>query len=351
MINHSVSFPHFLKVYDNALQDLGCILFKAGYKKVVIYFGNDLIDLFGNTVMTSLRKAEVEVLSYKEMDIIDMQKLMEFAFTIPADTQAIIGIGGGKVIDAAKYICFLKELPFISIPTSTSSDGFASSSASLLLHGRRNSVPAVMASGIVVDTQVIRTAPERFIYSGIGDMISKITALYDWLYEEKCGYTKIDDFAMMTAKKAVNSFVRTPYDSIKDTVFLKELVDSLAMSGIANEIASNSAPVSGSEHLISHALDKILDSPQLHGIQVGIATYIMSKVQNHRYLRVENVLKQTGFFDYVKTLNMRKDDFANAIDMAPAIKPNRHTYLHEAKYREAAKQLLYEDELLNKLLI
>ena len=34
-----------------------------------------------------------------------------------------------------------------------------------------------------------------------------------------------------------------------------ELLDSLAMSGIANEIAGSSAPTSGSEHLISHALD------------------------------------------------------------------------------------------------
>lgn len=47
----------------------------------------------------------------------------------------------------------------------------------------------------------------------------------------------MNDFAVMIAKKAVNSFVRTPYETIKDELFLKELVDSLAMSGIANEIA------------------------------------------------------------------------------------------------------------------
>lgn len=350
-MNHSISIPLFLKVYDNALEDLGSILAKTGYQKVVIYFGNDLIDLFGNTVMKSLKDANIQVLSYKELDVIDVQEIVEMAFTLPSNTQAIIGIGGGKVIDAAKYMCFLKKLPFVSIPTSTSSDGFASSSASLLLNGKRTSVPAKMASGIMVDTQVIRTAPEKFIYSGIGDMISKITSLYDWLYEEKCGYTQIDDFAMMTAKKAVNSFVRTPYSSIKDQVFLKELVDSLAMSGISNEIAGNSSPVSGSEHLISHALDKILDVPQLHGIQVGIATYIMSKVQDHRYIRVDTVLEQTGFYDYVKTLKMEKAVFAEAIDMAPEIKPNRHTYLHEEKYREAAKALLYSDKRLNEILV
>ena len=192
--------------------------------------------------------------------------------------------------------------------------------------------------------------PEKFIYSGIGDMISKITALYDWIFEEKAGCGEVNDFAVMIAKKAVNSFVRTPYESIKDELFLKELLDSLAMSGIANEIAGSSAPTSGSEHLISHALDKILEVPQLHGIQVGIATYIMAKVQDHRYIRVSTVLQDTGFWDYVATLHMKRSDFLKAIDMAPSIKPHRHTYLHEEKYREAAKKLVLEDEVLSRVL-
>lgn len=85
------------------------------------------------------------------------------------------------------------ESSFISVPTSSSSDGFSSASASLLVQGKRTSVPARLAYGIIVDTQVIRTAPEKFIYSGIGDMISKITALYDWIFEEKAGCGEVND--------------------------------------------------------------------------------------------------------------------------------------------------------------
>jgi glycerol-1-phosphate dehydrogenase [NAD(P)+] len=145
--------------------------------------------------------------------------------------------------------------------------------------------------------------------------------------------------------------VRTPYQSIKDEVFLKELLDSLSMSGIANEIAGSSAPTSGSEHLISHALDKMLENPQLHGIQVGIATYIMAIVQNHRYVRINTVLSETGFWDYVATLGMKKEDFIKAIDLAPSIKPHRHTYLHEEKYRDMAKKVITEDDVLNRILV
>ena len=348
--NH-IAIPALLKIGPGALGELGTYLKDLRLEKVVILFGNGLIEMFGMDVMKSLAEMGIDVLEYQELDTVRLEDLTSLAFSMPAKTQAVIGIGGGKVIDAAKYCGFLRNLAFISIPTSASSDGFSSASASLLVEGRRKSVPARLAYGIVVDTQIIKSAPKKFIYSGSGDMVSKITALYDWKFEEEHGYGKVNDFATMIAKKAVNSFVRTPFESIEEDLFIKELLDSLAMSGIANEIAGSSAPTSGSEHLISHALDKMLEQPQLHGIQVGIATYLMSVVQDHRYKRVNTIFTQTGFWDFVKTLGMRRVDFEQAIDLAPSIKPFRHTYLHEQEYRDRAKEVLATDEKLKEILV
>lgn len=351
MGNNHIAIPALLKIGPGALGELGTNLKDLQLEKVVILFGNGLIEMFGMDVMKSLAEMGIDVLEYQELDTVRLEDLTSLAFSMPAKTQAVIGIGGGKVIDAAKYCGFLRNLAFISIPTSASSDGFSSASASLLVEGRRKSVPARLAYGIVVDTQIIKSAPKKFIYSGIGDMVSKITALYDWKFEEEHGYGKVNDFATMIAKKAVNSFVRTPFESIEEDLFIKELLDSLAMSGIANEIAGSSAPTSGSEHLISHALDKMLEQPQLHGIQVGIATYLMSVVQDHRYKRVNTIFTQTGFWDFVKTLGMRRVDFEQAIDLAPSIKPFRHTYLHEQEYRDRAKEVLATDEKLKEILV
>ena len=347
--NDYIAIPALMKIENGALSRIGEYMKESGIKKVVIFFGNGLIEMFGNTVMESLGNADIEILEYQELDSVRLEDITTLAFSLPNKTQAIIGIGGGKVIDSAKYTGFLRKLPFISVPTSASSDGFSSASASLLIDGRRSSVPARMAYGIIVDIGVIKSAPEHFLYSGVGDMVSKITALYDWQYEEDQGYTEVNDFAMMIAKKSVNSFVRTPFESIKDELFLKELLDSLAMSGIANEIAGNSSPTSGSEHLISHALDKILERPQLHGIQVGIATYLMSLVHDHRYKRVHTIFTDTGFFDYVEALELNVKDYEKAIDLAPSIKPFRHTFLHEEKYRKKAKELLHSDDTLKKI--
>ena len=199
-IGKEMAIPSILKIGNGALGKIGGYLKAENLDQVVLFFGNGLIDMFGELVMNSLKEAEVNVLEYNELDTVDIDDIITLAFAIPNKAKAVISIGGGKVIDAGKYAAFLRNLPFISVPTSSSSDGFSSASASLLVQGKRTSVPARLAYGIIVDTQVIRTAPEKFIYSGIGDMISKITALYDWIFEEKAGCGEVNDFAVMIAK-------------------------------------------------------------------------------------------------------------------------------------------------------
>lgn len=348
--DHRISIPSILEVGKGNLKNIGSIIKKGEFENVAIYYGDGIYELFGSEIENSISEAGIKLENMGEVKNIDFEEIGVKAFEIPKEVDALIAVGGGKAIDAVKYMSFLKKMPFISVPTSTSNDGFSSTVASLTLKGKRTSFPAKTPYGIIVDIDVLKGAPEKFIYSGIGDLVSNITALYDWKFEEDNGKTYVDDFAVMISKKSVNSFVRTEFKGIKEDLFLKELVDSLTMNGIAMEIAGNSSPASGSEHLISHALDKFLDKPQLHGIQVGIATYIMAKVQNHRFQRIKKVLSETGFFDYTKTLELKKEDYKKAIDMAPSIKPGRYTYLHVKENRDMAKKVIDEDEILSKIL-
>ncbi len=339
-----------MEVGSHKLQEIDKYIVKAKIQKITLFFGEGIKDLFGDTVLQALdSNSELQVLGEYICNENSMEYIIETAFELPQGTEAIVGIGGGKVLDCAKYVAFLNRLPFISVPTSLAHDGFASSGCSLFIKNRRSSVHAEMPFGIIVDTSVVKNSPEKFIYSGIGDVVSKITATFDWQFEEQQGITRVDDVAVMIAKKSVNSIVRMPFDNIQEYFFIKELIDSLTMSGIAMEIAGNSCPASGSEHLISHALDKMTTNPQLQGIQVGISTYIMSMVQNHRYERVRKFLTDTGFFDFLKTLNLSAKDYIDAIDVAPSIKPSRKTYIHFEENREKAKQIIKEDSILKEI--
>ena len=350
--SHRISIPTILQVNRNNLARLGSFIAQAGFTKITLFFGEGIEALFGEAVTAAIDEGKIQVLQRLNYDDNRIEELLRMAFAIPRNTQAVVGVGGGKVLDVAKYIAYLNELPFISVPTATSNDGFASSGCSLLVEGHRRSVPARIPYGIVVDLDVIGSAPSKLIYSGIGDLVSKITAIEDWEFEAANGKAVLDDFAVMVAKKSVNSVVRMDIQTnIRDIFFLKELVDSLTMSGIAMEIAGNSAPASGSEHLISHALDRFMVKPELHVIQVGVATYLMSIVQNHRSQRVRKFLTETGFFDHVRTLQMKAADFERGIELAPGIKPDRLTCIHLPENRDLARRLLREDEVLRGILV
>ncbi|RSK26657.1 iron-containing alcohol dehydrogenase [Bacillus sp. HMF5848] len=330
----NIPIPAILEIRNGIITKLGQLLHNHGFQQVIILFDDFTHNTYKQQIMDSIPKslkADTMLMAANS----DIEILIKHAFELER-YDAVVAIGGGTVIDQGKYMAFSRRSPFISIPTSASNDGFASSNCSLLVNGKKTTVPARVPYGIIADLDIIKQAPQRFILAGVGDLMSNITALYDWEFEEKHGVSRVNAFASMLSKKAVNSFIRTPMDDIKNPIFLKELVSSLTMGGIATVISGNSAPISGSEHLISHALDKMKDNPQMHGIQVGIATYIMAHVQEHRAERMEKVFTRTGFFEFAKTLGMKKSDFLEAIKMAPSIKPNRFTYLHDETYRSKA---------------
>ncbi|MFD1638016.1 iron-containing alcohol dehydrogenase family protein [Evansella tamaricis] len=342
----TVPIPSILKINNDVILNLEELLLKHRFSNAIILFDEFTYETFEKGIVGSFHSVPVVTkLLSQELDI---QDLVVKSFEMDR-YDVVIAMGGGAVIDYGKYIAFSRRSPFISIPTSASNDGFASSNCSIYVNGKKTTVPARVPYGIIADLSIIEQAPKKFILAGIGDLMSNITALYDWEFEESHHVDNVNPFALMLSKKGVNSFIRTPMENIRNPILLKELVSSLTMSGIATIISGNSAPISGSEHLISHALDKISMNPQMHGIQVGIATYIMANVQNHRKERMYKVFDRTGFFDYVKGLELNKDEYIEAIKLAPTIKPNRFTYLHLEKYREKALEFLDTDPILQDI--
>lgn len=342
----NIPIPAILEIRNGVIFQLDQLLAKHHFSNALFLFDSFTNDTYKQEVIDRMESIKVKPLLLQPH--LDIEDLIKLAFSLER-FDVVISMGGGAVIDYGKYIAFSRRSPFISIPTSASNDGFASSNCSLTVNGKKTTVPARVPFGIVADLGIIQHVPERFILAGIGDLMSNITALYDWEFEEKQGVSVVNAFAHMISKKAVNSFIRTPMDNIKNPIFLKELVSSLTMGGISTVISGNSSPISGSEHLISHALDKISTSPHMHGIQVGVATYIVANAQDHRAERMNKIFTRTGFFRYVESLNLKKDEFIHAIEMAPSIKPNRYTIIHDKKYQKRALEFLNDDPILQRI--
>lgn len=105
-IGKEMAIPSILKIGNGTLGKIGGYLKAENLDQVVLFFGNGLIDMFGELVMNSLREAKVNVLEYNELDTVDIDDIITLAFAIPNKAKAVISIGGGKVIDAGKYAAF-----------------------------------------------------------------------------------------------------------------------------------------------------------------------------------------------------------------------------------------------------
>ena len=346
-----ISIPSILRIKPNALYKLGKYLRKANMDKVAIFWGEGIKDIVYDSIYLSLESSEIMVSYAETISDNEISKLFESSFSLPANVEAIVAVGGGKVIDYCKYMAYIKHLPIMSVPTSISNDGFASPMSSIYVKGKRKSLKAKIPESVIVDTRVVKNSPARFIYSGIGDLVSNITAIYDWKLAVKQTEGAINDFAALVSNSAVENFMNYHNKDINDIELIRLISGSLVMNGISMEMSQSSRPSSGSEHLISHAYDLYAKNPTLHGIQVGVATYCISYIQqNSQFENIKKVFEETGFFKFVEENPLDREDFIKAVDMAKNMKENFYTILSKEGSIENLKKFIEEDEWCKRII-
>ena len=350
MNNREINIPSLLKIGNGKIAKIGKYLIDRNFTEIALFFSDGIENIVANKLYPGLEKYGIKVVHKDNISDINIETAIHTAFKIPSTTKVLLGIGGGKALDYGKYCAHILKLPYISVPTSVSNDGFCSPNTSLLVAGKRKSVKSTIPYGVVADIEVIETAPESSLYSGIGDTISKITALWDWKQSFLKGYEYFNDFAGLMAHNSLDIVYLC--DSLKpeDHEFKYRMANSLVLSGIAMEIAGSSRPASGSEHLISHALDVILTNHKQHGLQVGIATYLCSLLQNNRQQQVKDFLLKTGFFNFVAKEPIDKKEFIKALELAPAIKKNYYTILSEQDSFDKAVNFIEKDDILKQII-
>lgn len=335
-----ITIPSLVRVKPGALDRLGLYLRRNAFQRVIVLRSSDLHPALNARMRAALAGEKIEVCrdigvasaSFEQAEAVFRE------FRGPVD--AIVGLGGGKALDVAKYVGFLTHLPFIAVPTSLSNDGFCSPQSSLTVGGRRRSLPSAMPFGVVLDTEVCLAAPEILWLSGIGDLVSKLTAVADWkLAFHACG-TAVDDFAALLSDATVFQFMARP---TRDLEGVKLLGTALLLNGIAMSICGSSRPASGSEHLISHALDATSPHPRLHGLQVGVATYLISLVQENHSAAIASLFEAAGFWRAIKAEPFSRAEWHSAIHLAPTLKENFHTVLSQPGAVERAQSLLRTD--------
>ena len=342
------NLPSCLIIEEGACERLNEILVDCipgiEEKKVVITTEEALIP-----IMKPYLEEMQQDLPESELYLIDessFQEAMELAkYICMKDVEVIIGVGGGKVLDVAKYAGFVGKIPYICVPTTLSNDSLASPVAVLGTEGdARKTLKCAIPAGIVVDVNVIMGAPASHLQSGIGDTISKYTALYDWKLDATHRGNKVDDFSYLLSDMALTSLCYNEEKSLKSKEFIKILTQSLVLGGLAMEIAGNSRPSSGSEHLFCHSLEENHKEIQItHGMAVALGSLVSCRLQGRDVAPLERILEAYEMDMDPMNWGITKEIFTDAWLGAADTRKDRYTVLNEVRLTEELLGGIYEE--------
>jgi glycerol-1-phosphate dehydrogenase [NAD(P)+] len=326
-----MQLPREVIVGKGTLQRVPEVARRLGLRgKALVMSDSICYDVAGKAVSDFLTESglSVDFLLVKTMttkDVLDIEGQIK-----ELKPQVLFGVGGGTIIDAAKISSGSQNIPFISVPTTVSHDGIASPLASIKGSDKPYSILAQAPLAIIADTDVIAQAPWRFVISGCGDVIAKLTAVKDWklahLEQNEYYGEYAASLALMSAKLVMEN--ADLIVSHKDEG-LHVLLEALISCGVAMSIAGSSRPCSGSEHLFSHALDMVNSHHAMHGEQCGVGSILAAYLYRANWQRIRNMLKQIGAPTTASELGVKDIDVVKALEVAAKIRPERYTILQK----------------------
>ena len=332
--SHMMELPRQIVVGEKNIDRVGEFLESlARPKKISIISGNNVIKKIGKKIDVSLKKSRIRRVWHLASSN-HVNTIKEIEKKVKGDkSDLIVGLGGGRSVDIAKFCAFNLKTQFVSIPTSASHDGIASPFVSVR-GDKPHSLMATAPLGVFVDLDVIKHAPRRLIASGCGDLMAKITSVKDWqLGRENTGeyYGRYSaDLASMSAKILVESALTFS----KKGLDVRVVVEALISAGVASCIAGSSRPCSGAEHLFSHAVDHLEYGVGLHGEKCGIGSIMIAKLQGQDWEKIIKTLKNVGAPTTAKEIGLKPKILTKALVIAQSLRPERYTILKEVNMSE-----------------
>ncbi|WP_127499045.1 iron-containing alcohol dehydrogenase family protein [Actinoplanes solisilvae] len=327
LLARSVQAPLHIHVRRGAVADLGRILADGRVSAggdVAVVVGPGQGERIAELIRPSLASADVFTTSGGTLDA--ALELADKLRSRPYD--AVVGIGGGTTVDAAKYAASRWGLPMISVATSLGNDGIASPVASLINDGVKGSYGVHIPFGVIVDLDFVETGSDRVNRGGIGDAISNISALADWELAREIRGEPVDGLAASLARMGAEAVLTMPGD-LSDDAFVTVLAEALISSGLAMAVCGSSRPASGGCHEIMHAIDSLYPGTASHGELAGLGALFCTFLRGdeRRFAQMADCLGRHKLPRVPSDVNLSDEQFVEAVEFAPRTRPDRYTIL------------------------
>ena len=327
LLARMVATPLVLDIRPGAVQDLPAVLADQRIStsgRVAVAFGES-----GSQVAGELAPALGQADRFSIGDA-TVESATELADKIRVGSyDAVVAIGGGRVLDTAKFASTRLGLPMVAVATNLAHDGIASPVSILGSGPRRGSYGVALPLAVIIDLDLVRRAPRRYVVAGVGDVVSNISALADWQLSHDVTAEPLDGLAASLARTAAGGLLLRR-DGAEDDDFLLTLAESLVLSGLAMAVSGTSRPCSGACHEISHAIDRLFPEQAVsHGEQAGLGAAFATFLRGNVDVAVElaTFLRRHGLPVLPADIGLDVDQFTEAALFAPQTRPGRYTIL------------------------
>lgn len=276
----------YLKIGRDATQYVAEAMKVIGITKPFVVCDKNTQKAAWDKVKAELDKAEV---SYQlfcfENDHVepDEHSVGALCMAIDPSCDGVMAIGSGVINDCCKVLAHAIGCPQMVVGTAPSMDGYASNSSSMIQNRVKVTLYNACPAAIIADTEIMKDAPARMLWAGLGDMLAKYIALCEWRISHMVtGEYYCEAVAGLMRSSLAKIVAAAPRLMERDPDVIGAVAEGLILSGLAMAFAQVSRPASGLEHYFSHlwemfALDRGLPT-ELHGIQVGVGTYLTFKI-------------------------------------------------------------------------
>ena len=235
------------------------------------------------------------------------------------DVEVVVGIGGGMVMDAAKHVAWRRSLPLVLAPSIVSADACVTNTIAV----RRNDAVKydgfVVPEAILVDFDLIHTAPLELNRAGVGDLISIHTALFDWRLGADRGQA-VFDAAVGSRSAAVLDRIEAMADEIGQVTdaALELIMRAYAEINALCLQVRHSQLQEGSEHYFAYHLETVAGHGFVHGEVLSLGTVLMSTLQGNDPERARRILARSRVEWNLERLGVSQADVVRALVELPA---------------------------------